>query len=137
MPIPQNGQTHSNNLSAFDHFVKLALKGLMGGFSPSCVFIPLGFFFMRIMRSSPPGRWEDFFFFCLRGREVDGGALLWRTLVGMTLFRGMVLFSLSLKTLAVTLFMMSFFEAAHRWGSKKDPLPKICYRSYNDETRTL
>ena len=28
MPIPQNGQTHSNNLSAIDHFVKLALKGL-------------------------------------------------------------------------------------------------------------
>ena len=33
MPIPQNGQTNSNNssancLSVFDHFVKLALKGL-------------------------------------------------------------------------------------------------------------
>ena len=28
MPIPQNGQTHSNNSSAFDRFVKLALKGL-------------------------------------------------------------------------------------------------------------
>ena len=33
MPIPQNGQTHSHNLptncfSVFDHFVKLALKGL-------------------------------------------------------------------------------------------------------------
>ena len=37
MPIPQNGQTHSkrfigelptNCLSVFDHFVKLALKGL-------------------------------------------------------------------------------------------------------------
>ena len=32
-PIPQNGQTHSNNSSAvcfsvFDHFVELALKGL-------------------------------------------------------------------------------------------------------------
>ena len=68
---------------------------------------------------------------------MDGGALLWRTLVGMTLFGGMVLFSLSLKILAVTLFMMSFFRATHRWGSKKGPLPKICYRSYNDETRKL
>ena len=29
MPIPQNGQTHSNHLSVFDHFVILALKGLM------------------------------------------------------------------------------------------------------------
>ena len=29
MPIPQNGQTHSNDLSVFDHFVILALKGLM------------------------------------------------------------------------------------------------------------
>ena len=31
VPIPQNGQKHSNNsncLSVFDHFVKLALKGL-------------------------------------------------------------------------------------------------------------
>ena len=31
-PIPQNGQTHSNNsncLSVFAHFVKLALKGLL------------------------------------------------------------------------------------------------------------
>ena len=27
MPIPQNGQTHSN--SVFDHFVGLALKGLI------------------------------------------------------------------------------------------------------------
>ena len=27
----QNGQTHSNNLSVFDHFVGLALKGLIFG----------------------------------------------------------------------------------------------------------
>ena len=66
MPIPQNGQVLSNNLSAFDHFVKLALKGLMGGFSPSCVFIPLGFFFYehhgiqeygRILFALGGGRW--------------------------------------------------------------------------------
>ena len=39
MPTPQNGQTHSNNLSAiyqqivcvFDHFVGLAIKGLKKG----------------------------------------------------------------------------------------------------------
>ena len=40
MPTPQNGQTHSNSkkssavadelLSVFDHFVRLALKGLNG-----------------------------------------------------------------------------------------------------------
>ena len=29
MPIPQNGQTRSSDLSVFDHFVILALKGLM------------------------------------------------------------------------------------------------------------
>ena len=28
MPTPQNGQTHSNTLSVFDHLVGLALKGL-------------------------------------------------------------------------------------------------------------
>ena len=27
-PTPQNGQTHSNNSSVFDHFVGLLLKGL-------------------------------------------------------------------------------------------------------------
>ena len=37
-PIPQNGQTHSNNLptnclSVFDHFVKLVLKGLKSVYS--------------------------------------------------------------------------------------------------------
>ena len=38
MPTPQNGQTHSSNSSAFadelfdfDHFVGLALKGLVPG----------------------------------------------------------------------------------------------------------
>ena len=34
-PIPQNGQTHAKNcLSAFDHFVGLALKGLTFIFNP-------------------------------------------------------------------------------------------------------
>ena len=54
-----------------------------------------------------------------------------------TLFGRMVLFGLSLKTLAVTLFRMGFFEAAHGWGSKKALLPKICHGFYNDETRKL
>ena len=31
MLIPKNGQTHSNKKSVFDHFVGLALKGLIGG----------------------------------------------------------------------------------------------------------
>ena len=42
-PTPQNGQTHSNNLSAiadklfdvFDHFVKLTLKLLIGALIPT------------------------------------------------------------------------------------------------------
>ena len=45
MQIPQNGQTHSNNwsaiancLSVFDHFVGLALKGLLSK-NHSCILV--------------------------------------------------------------------------------------------------
>ena len=33
-----------------------------------------------------------------------------------------------IKHMILTLFRMGFFGAAHGWGSKKPPLPKICRR---------
>ena len=51
----------------------------MGGFRPSNVFIPLEFFFHKNHGILPPGRWEDNFF-------ALGGMLLWRTLVGETIW---------------------------------------------------
>ena len=51
---------------------------LIGGFRPSYVFIPLGFFFHKNHGILPLGRWEDNFF------ALGGG--LWRTLVGETIW---------------------------------------------------
>ena len=56
----------------------------MGVFGPSYVFIPLGFFFIRIMGILPPQE-DGRLIFCVRsegGVDEGRGVLYWRTLIG-------------------------------------------------------